>query len=1248
MAGGVLTGCMRRAASTGGAGGISQFIRNASPGSFSAAATASRTAAPGASGSSFTPASSSPQPPSGTLSSSLHWGSRVYAELLRDTDPIGGMVHKDVYRDPLQHHSPQYAPRNFSDGGAIGARHVLPGEEDILMPRASLDKAWRAQEQALWERDSKREREYLRGLSSTEERSQYIQSQQQQPHDNGVPLRLRMVASKNPEDMADQHFLGGGGTGAGAARQEFGSRFQAVPPSHRNAAAGGPSYSPSPLSSPLQRDELTSRMNEQSGAEQDDALAEYLHISKGERSRERFHFSLLQRRSRLPFEGYDTARWKAQRAGTSHGALRLQQLVAPSTMMEAHTQLQQNRVSPTSLEAAAARALSENTVVSEPVLGRALTDRAIDIHDAELSTAKKAATKQRAERFGLGRKGAALVTDGGPDQRVLKRGENDERLLDAFQFGANAYRQTPQDEHRIPTIRRDTQHGVGHLLQNRFDVERREDRLARGSEDLTERFMQHYGVPIPQQIDSFVFRHRNARDHRPLDYFKPFPHFRTQRLYQVYSDVMGFPLRPRPEFLEWELFTRYRAHHQQRRMLALRHGLEPKANEVAQERDARRAKLDALCEATPFDAAAAASATAASQLQEEEQRVDVEELRSYFGSYFLPSPTITTAVLSVPQGSAPSLYTYPLEDELKTPDTREHVMSARYFNQLLLSEAYMNHTNRSYVPAVKGKAPEVVLPLRQPPSMLKYFTDEELQVYERYVRMETRKQSSQWGRIQTGRRYVAEAGRYGRIEREGTAVTVVDLTPYQHQEATLEEAAGGGANSAAPLLTIALLEVEAQMGLWSSKPEAPQEVHGSLYHKPTPPRLVVPLRIVLDGGEVRETTDEEWSRLPLEEPAAALYNHTLDYGVAAYAYNHANYVETQDVIWEQQTAAGVEGWSPATHADGLTEGLPVRARRPLIQPGGREGTGSATLPSSSPTSLHLLGEYDRGVIVSYAHQPFFNPDPRHITVRFESDGQIASVPLTDTMIWQRRYAGPERVVGEQTRQYNPAGMRRFVNVVDPLKERQQNTATTGGSGGSHFLQKYISPRHQREDWLQRSQKEIGELDQWSRYDTTRAENFRPLSISHRRDYIRQGYVHRFTPWEWIAVQEADQPVLHHTLRTDDVGPSWFFRLCRYWRYKARPHGYLRHFDHTIRDLLQYVDGVTPWEQAKKIRTYWEVREHHPMSQFHRPEVSMHRNTAALLPSHLLETDKRTGKVKAVKDSVRDYRTTTPLPRWTQL
>jgi len=329
----------------------------------------------------------------------------------------------------------------------------------------------------------------------------------------------------------------------------------------------------------------------------------------------------------------------------------------------------------------------------------------------------------------------------------------------------------------------------------------------------------------------------------------------------------------------------------------------------------------------------------------------------------------------------------------------------------------------------------------------------------------------------------------------------------------------------------------------------------------------------------------------------------------------------------------------------------------------------------------------------YEPQPFFNPDPRRIWIRFgspstptgrfaaspfastwnrtddspplsperrggggggeeeeeELSGAVLEVPLEEVLIWQRRYHGPERTAPDETRRYNPAGLRRYIRL-------EAATGTDGGRGKSkphrkaaHFLDRYAPPGSDLfSDQPARSLKQVTEIDQWTAHDTRRADNFRPLSISHRRDYIRQGYMPAYTPWEWICIQEGDQPVLQSTLRQDNLGESMMFSPCRHWRRKARPHGYLRHYDREIRDFFQFVDGVVPWEKAQKIRSYWEVRGHHPVPQINRPEVAMHWNSAALLPAHMWVTDKKTGKVKGVKDSVRDYRTTSPLPKWVKL
>ena len=52
--------------------------------------------------------------------------------------------------------------------------------------------------------------------------------------------------------------------------------------------------------------------------------------------------------------------------------------------------------------------------------------------------------------------------------------------------------------------------------------------------------------------------------------------------------------------------------------------------------------------------------------------------------------------------------------------------------------------------------------------------------------------------------------------------------------------------------------------------------------------------------------------------------------------------------------------------------------------------------------------------------------------------------------------------------------------------------------------------------------------------------------------------------------------------------------------------------------------------------------------FARPGYAHHRNTATIVPTALLDTDKRTGAVKALKDTLREYRPVHEAPVWSQL
>lgn len=1592
----------------GGGGGVQlhRFIRENSPSTFSSTtSTASTSRNSTHAGGRYSPSSSnyrgrqgysegsesSFSPTSGGNSSfsTSSWTSRLQAELLRDVDPLGGMAHKDVYRDPALGYTPQYAPRDFSDGGGT-IRYHHPhissstssstssaalydsslhsghpnaggntggggGTVGLYQQQAKSHRDFFDPEQHQWSQGARQVRGVLREiLTDPAEREAYLKRTIPFPSSSSFSTssddeRPQRRSSWSSSSSSRSGGIGGGGpqpffasashyahspsvdpvemirnetTGRTERYRQISSRFSTPPPLSSSSSA--PLLLP--LHSTLSAEELSQQIQLQGDDRADDTLAEYLHVVKGGRARERFDFSILQRSSRLVFQGYDRDRWRAQRNGTAFGAKRLPPLLPPSSMTEAQIALRESAELPSEVETAQ-QAFARNTTAASPLLGEALTETTLAAIQHEKQQANDFRRAQREERFGLGRrtgKGAPpLVHDGGPDQRPpIPRGENDERLVNALHFGSNAYRQTAGDEHRDPYFYRDTQYGVGHLIRTAFDVQRRGELISRGKTDPTEKSIQHFGTPILQQLDEFVFRHRNARGERPMEYFKPFPHFRDLRLYNgVYDDMEGFPfLRARPEFLEWELFLRYRAHYEQRRALALRYGLEPVVNETATERERRRLQLDILCEHTLFDEEQFIIR------ETDVQRVSVETLRGWFGAYVLPSPTILREVLRLPQmangeegrrsgatsggdsvfreasiragkgvhpllaSSSASSFSHPpppppsipplqlLPDHaLGTPDTREPLLSSRYFHQLALMDGIQARFQRGYWKEFMGgggggwrqhfrqgsqtagggggmgnagddeagtsvhtpPAPEPKITYALPESVLRHFDARELAVYHQYVEEEQQKHLSKWDLLRRHRRLVPVhsspgqhphrdggsctrrtpstvsrdgaseetegEGQVGSVEMVGTPVEVMDL---QHLDsgkictvATDSLPVRGKRGNTTPngsdrrVNGGALGEAMGDGGVGergikqisSSSSSSSSSEMGEFvrledgYYKPLleTERIVTPLLVRLEGtGEEVRMTSEEWSCYPMEVPASPVYNHALDYGVGPYAYNRTNYVETQDVLWERHTASGREGWSPATHADGLVRGVVVRARPPLLKRGGgapllpsssssffsamitgipttttdsavQDGTHSnddtnnhkekyhyfstspplysgPTLPALSPVvdtvgqgwagdggggaaegagstssdfpMLSLKGEFARGEILFYAPQPFFNPDPRVVTVRFfrpstprtttnlttsmwkgslpphsehaggggggegrmednennESDEVIMQVPLEDILIWQRRYHGPERTIPDETRRYNPAGLRRYVSL-DPNDENGSSSSPYKGgrnrtpTNNSHFLDKYDTQRS--EVLAQRyepSLKQITELDQWNVYDTRRADNHRPLSISHRRDYVRQGYMPSYTPWEWISIQEGDQPLLSFTIRQDNIGSSMLFSLRRHWRRKARPHGYLRHYDQEIRDFFQFVDGVVPWDQAQKIRTFWEVRNHHPIPQINRPEVAMHWNSAGMLPAHLWITDKKTGKVKGVKDSVRDYRTTTPLPKWVKL
>jgi hypothetical protein len=50
----------------------------------------------------------------------------------------------------------------------------------------------------------------------------------------------------------------------------------------------------------------------------------------------------------------------------------------------------------------------------------------------------------------------------------------------------------------------------------------------------------------------------------------------------------------------------------------------------------------------------------------------------------------------------------------------------------------------------------------------------------------------------------------------------------------------------------------------------------------------------------------------------------------------------------------------------------------------------------------------------------------------------------------------------------------------------------------------------------------------------------------------------------------------------------------------------------------------------------------------RPGLAIHRNTAALLPAQLWDADKKTGKVRTLRDSLKDYKAARLHPEWARM
>eukprot|EP00388_Colpodella_angusta_P043754 GDKK01060549.1.p1 GENE.GDKK01060549.1~~GDKK01060549.1.p1 ORF type:complete len:635 (-),score=56.11 GDKK01060549.1:150-1973(-) len=592
-------------------------------------------------------------------------------------------------------------------------------------------------------------------------------------------------------------------------------------------------------------------------------------------------------------------------------------------------------------------------------------------------------------------------------------------------------------------------------------------------------------------------------------------------------------------------------------------------------------------------------------------------LRKHFGAFFLPSPSIVQTIVhdatttlsvierAVSSGVSKVLNEDPLSD---VADGREHLLSARYLNKLSQKDGYNQRIRGPNMEIRKFMTEPTIDYL--PEAVTSTFSEREFELYQKYITKKVEDHEKMHMRSTQKRRWIAERNAWSTsafsADMQVIVVDAVDVV--------------SGSISVIPVDAIKNVVPAIEPGKQAPPGTYTATVAGITYSfdlSATRPLTVT--TVTFDDGSTIVMDEADYHSRPLEVEEADP-NAALNYGLPAYHYNRINYIETQDAIWEEGAYKGEEGWTQAMDEDGLRPGLPVLARRQVKRSDG---------------SILASGEPQRAEIIQFNRQPFYNPNPRHVTVRFMVDGTVESVPLSGVYIWQLTRNGPERTVPDETRR-SAQSIKRFVDVSDPTGQKQQ---------APHFLDRYRVAS--TEDPF-RSVKQITDIDLWNINDESRADNHRPLTIAGRKNYVSGNYFPYYTPWDWIVTQEMETPLIKEQIRTTGAGDSLIFAPNRYWRFKRRGHGYVQNSPQEVRDLFRYVDQITPWKKAQKVRNLWEVRQHHPFPKFHRPEVAMHRNNPGLLPSHLWDLDKKTGKVKALKDSVSSYQTLEPYPKWVQL
>ena len=889
-------------------------------------------------------------------------------ELVSDVDPLGGQFHKDYFRDPLKGYSAQFSPRNFSEGGVLEYHHTLTSTEAMLSQESRNIHDHKLDMRKKYNKKYKKLKRSASAANSAElvnaGQDPILQSLGKQSI-VGNETRIKSLVNSYSVQKSPSQCVGNWGS-----KQSLHAEL------------------------PVER--LAAVLAEQAKFLDFSGEAELLHEAHGLRGREAFGHRRAAFLARAPMRGLDLDR-HAQRAAPGQIDRPLPPLAAPAAMAEAQAALRASRQGPD--EAAAQAALALNAASSTPALGAELAARIARTLRATNSAKTSDWDSHVRSALGMGRQGA-LVQDTGPDTRKLALHKNDERILQAAkllaQYPSSTARRSEEDIYK----RHDTHHGVDVFIRSQFDLDRRNFNIVRDKQDPLERNTIHYGVPIKQQIDEDVRIHRNKRGERPLEYFSYLkPNDEHLRLNNVYRDLEGFHyFRNKIDLWEWELFIRYRAHHRQRRSLALLHGLEPKCGESIIDRDLRRQKLDQLCEVTAFD-------PCQHTLSLGEQDISIQSLRQWFGTYVLPPPSLMKKVAEMDQVTGVQLAPY--TDSNGHIDETECILSSRYFNKLLNTDAFAARMGRGSNKNISDKMPEIIVPHAQSSDVLRYFSDEEKEMYNEYCNKYYEKAYNTWQKIYNRRRWIPSHGCYGSIKGLVRKSEVINLV---RQTFTKEKS-----NSDESLLVYPFEKVK-QMQRENNMVSIDSVLYAVLEDTK---RTISLLTVELEHGDTIEMESTQWDTLMLEQPLGSTSG--LDPNASLnivknipYAHNSYNYIETQDTIWEENTHNEVEGWT-VCHSSDLFPGLVIKAK-------------SVMADNEGSFIYNGLPNYQTATVIEFVKDPILNPVPQHIKIQYFKCNSIISVPISNVLIWQLHWSGPCRTKPEYTPKPS-FGVKRYIDVL---------------------------------------------------------------------------------------------------------------------------------------------------------------------------------------------------------------------------